>query len=528
MAKNDQIMSALEQIMNRLSILESATTASSAVVSAVSATPATNGHTTVVTAERPASAAYNGLPLATVQDTPPSTTAKKTARKGKAGRRRTTSALSKEEFAARQAALDAAKADGTATHALQGTLSRIAESCRGARLEGSDRWYNAVNRPTADGKSGQLPVFEGFNVGDAVVLTLNSVERVVSVDYATVPTPTPPPSPTTTTTPATTPKKRGRPSNAAKNAAAKVAEGASAPSAPPSPAPKLAITYGSTTVATVPTAAPAKGKRSDPLKACPLCHGPRHGKESQEKITAVCAERQYVNATGNATPNILDMRSMVAFAEWNAKHLTRVFAHNKAGYINPVASSQEDAAIVAEEAEATAEASKALAKVSTPQKRTTGRKTASTRTVKNAPMVVNEVIEASHPKVESAESGTDTLHWSRSASVSSEHPTPSVRATAGTTKSATPPHVVYADSFGPGTYRGTIMKRSTTDKAVFKFHDDKSQADGWLEIGAEYTNSPMARNLAKVKAGQTIEIDIRAGKTASGVVAPVVVAVRKV
>jgi hypothetical protein len=647
--KNDQILSALDAIMHRLAILESATAAPQTVVATVSAPPTTNGHATTADAQNgasgrfhcawsscsrlyvktnpghvycghqdcpatrlnardrsaAASAAYNGLPLTTIQETATTTkaTAKKTTRKGKAGRRKATPTVSKAEFEARQAALDAAKADATATHALAGVLAKIAESNRGAVLEGADRYYNAVNNPTADGKSGQLPVFEGFKVGDHVVLLLNSVDRVIACEYAARPTP---PSDAPKDAPKETPKRRGRPSNASKNAAttsvaASTVETATAVSDPQEtdsdddaetdPIDEMPASVGRATAYAAMTPrqqamqileweraypdlsddeldilvaggeirqpAPRTVKATatvqtsaDPSKLCPFCHGAKHPKYAQDEITAKCAERQYTLMTGTPAPGAMDLPGIVAFTEWKLRNLRRVFSYGKLGYVefNPAASSQEDAAIVAEERAATAEASRALASVSAPQKVTSARKTASKRASKNAPMVVDEVIKASVPKVASRDSGDGTLTWSRSASGTADsdidakleaasvkngarkdtsHPTPSVRATAGASKSATSSDVARDFAFGPGTYRGTILKRSSTDNAIFKFHCDKSKADGWLEIGAEYTSGPMARNLSKVKAGQIIEIDIRAGKTASGMVAPVVVAARR-
>src|SRR5678810_478682 len=121
---------------------------------------------------------------------------------------------------------------------------------------------------------------------------------------------------------------------------------------------------------------------ADPSKECPICHGPKHFKYSQDQITAQCAERQYITMTGKAAPSALDLPGIIAFTEWKIRNLRRVFSYNKAGYVefSAAASSQEDAAIASEEAEATAQASRAIAQVSAPQKRTTGRKSAPRKT----------------------------------------------------------------------------------------------------------------------------------------------------
>lgn len=238
------------------------------------------------------------------------------------------------------------KSDRTAASTLEGVLARIAESRKGAVLEGSDRWYNAAKLP---GGHGQEPVYEGFSVGDAVRLTLNAANRVLAVDR----------------TPAGIPTGKG--SGAHKPAgktskATKALKGAA--SAAPAPTADVVITKvskdgtrclirGMFGWQPMPTAAPApapapeapkhpnakrakEGFRADAAPAatsedpCDLCEGPRHFKGSAEQVSQECAERQWVNM-GHPAPTMTDMATMIPFMQWLATTSVATFAHTKAG-----------------------------------------------------------------------------------------------------------------------------------------------------------------------------------------------------
>ncbi len=180
--------------------------------------------------------------------------------------------------------------NGTTT--VTGTLSKIAKHLKGAQLEGADGYFNAPGKGAS-----QPTVYDGFNVGDTVTLTLDADNRVTNVRKLI----------------GAAPSKR----------TSKATKQAGAASAAPAPAPAPAVVTDD-----------ELGKDV----VCPLCgEGEfKHGKNRKGARAMECAARQYKQATGKDAGLHLN-GSLADFEKWAHQNGITVSVGVGRVYVLPIA-----------------------------------------------------------------------------------------------------------------------------------------------------------------------------------------------
>jgi hypothetical protein len=197
--------------------------------------------------------------------------------------------------------------------AIVGTISRVAGSFTGAQLDGvTTRWFNGTKG--TDGKS--LPVFDGFKVGERVLLELDSDAanaRVVSVERVNT---------------ASTAQKQTSGQKAAQRVVETILAG-----------PGGSVQASGQDDDQEPTAAEIKAARGPAFvpsnlngsaRLCAICGGPVHGKNAGQVVAFECATRQFEAATGTK----FDIRltgTLLELAAWLTTNRVVVAAHTNTG-----------------------------------------------------------------------------------------------------------------------------------------------------------------------------------------------------